>query len=47
MSKSNKKFLVGLDLSQNQIHNVIAPTQSGQVATFEWVTGMVDAKSDT
>ena len=40
MSK-NKKFLVGLDLTDNQIKNVAAPTQSGDVATFEWVTGLI------
>ena len=44
---NSKMFLVNIDLDQNQIVNVAPPTQSGDVATFEWVTGLIsDEKSE-
>ena len=39
-----KKFLVDIDLDNNQINNVAAPQVSGDVATYEWVTGLISAE---
>ena len=39
-----KKFLVDIDLGNNQINNVAAPQVSGDVATYEWVTGLISAE---
>ena len=43
MSNLRKKFLVELDLTQNQIKNVAEPTQNGDVATYEWVNTGIEA----
>lgn len=37
-----KKILTDYDMDGNRIHNVSAPTQSGDVATFDWTIDMVE-----
>lgn len=41
----SKKFLSVIDMTANQIKNVAAPTQYGDVATYEWVTGLIEEES--
>ena len=38
-----KKILTDYDMVGNRIHNVSAPTQSGDVATFDWTIDMVES----
>lgn len=39
---SSKKFLADINMYGNKISNVANPTQSGDVATFDWVNEKVD-----
>ncbi len=39
---SSKKFLADINMDGNKIGNVANPTQSGDVATFDWVNDIID-----
>jgi hypothetical protein len=39
---SSKKFLADINMDGNKIGNVANPTQSGDVATFNWVNDIID-----
>ena len=39
---SSKKFLADINMDGNKISNVANPTQSGDVATFDWVNDIID-----
>jgi hypothetical protein len=39
---SGKKFLADINMDGNKIGNVANPTQSGDVATFDWVNDIID-----
>lgn len=39
---SSKKFLADINMDGNKISNVSNPTQSGDVATFDWVNDIID-----
>lgn len=41
---SGKKFLADINMDGNKISNVANPTQSGDVATFDWVNDIIDGQ---
>jgi hypothetical protein len=41
---SGKKFLSDINMDGNKIGNVANPTQSGDVATFDWVNDIIDSQ---
>ena len=41
---SGKKFLSDINMDGNKISNVANPTQSGDVATFDWVNDIIQSQ---